>query len=258
MQKILHIRFAPVNKRPVIVFFAKITFSQKVWHTIYTTEGRLKKINVKKISMNETGFPKGLLAGTAKEIFFAGDISLLSGAVPVVAVIGRRDTSPAAAKNARRCGEIAAECGYIVLNGLAIGCDTKALEGALSAGGRCVAVLPCGLDRICPKSNIALAEKIVQKGGCLVTEYPSGTAPEKWRFVARDKIQAQLADKILVVDCEEKSGTMYAVREGARIGKKLGCIAGSSGISSGNRYIAEHIGAESIKGEKTLKKFLEK
>lgn len=183
---------------------------------------------------------------------------MLSGAVPVVAVIGRRDMSPAAAKNARRCGEIAAECGCIVLNGLAIGCDTKALEGALSAGGRCVAVLPCGLDHIYPKSNIALAEKIVQKGGCLVSEYPSGTAPEKWRFVARDKIQAQLADKILVVDCEKKSGTMYAVREGARIGKELGCITGSSGISSGNRYITENIDAESIKGEKTLKKFLEK
>ena len=182
---------------------------------------------------------------------------MLSGAVPVVAVIGKRDASAAAAKNARRCGEIAAECGYIVLNGLAIGCDTKALEGALSAGGRCVAVLPCGLDRIYPKSNIALAEIIVQRGGCLVSEYPSGTAPEKWRFVARDKIQAQLADKILVVDCEEKSGTMHTVREGARLGKKLGCIAGMSGMASGNRLMVDNFGAEKLKGEKALKKFLE-
>ena len=204
-----------------------------------------------KLTTNDVDFPKILLSGATKEIYFAGDITLLSGDIPVVAVIGKRDTTDAVAENAKRCGEISAECGCIVLNGLAIGCDTRALEGALAAGGKCVAVLPCGLDSIYPKSNAALAEKIV-------SEYPPGTAPEKWRFVARDKIQAQLADKILVVGCEEKSGTMHAVREGARLGKKLGCIAGMSGMTSGNRLMVDNFGAEKLKGEKALKTFLEK
>lgn len=210
-----------------------------------------------KLTTNDVDFPKKLLSGATKEIYFAGDITLLSGDIQVVAVIGKRDATNAVAKNARRCGEISAGCGYIVLNGLAIGCDTRALEGTLAAGGKCVAILPCGLDHIYPKSNAALAEKILKSGGCLISEYPPGTAPEKWRFVARDKIQAQLADKILVVDCEEKSGTMHAVREGARLGKKLGCISGMSGMASGNRLMVEKFGAEKLKGEKALKKFLE-
>ena len=81
-----------------------------------------------------------------EELYYIGDISLLSENSTVVSLIGRRDADEAIYSIAKRCGKIFAECGIVTLNGLAIGCDTAGLKGALSIGGKCVAVMPCGLD----------------------------------------------------------------------------------------------------------------
>lgn len=215
-------------------------------------------MEIKRITKDNPEFPKGLKkAGTLQELYYMGDISLVSKQNTIIALIGRRDATKDVAKIARRCGEIFAECGVVTLNGLAVGCDTEGLKGALAAGGKCIVVMPCGLDYIYPKCNDALAKQILDNGGCLVSEYPPGTRPEKWKFVARDKIQAQLSNKVLVVDCEEKSGTMYAVKEGVRLKKDLGCIvrAKADKLSSGNQYILDELGAKRIIGENTLKKF---
>lgn len=215
-------------------------------------------MEIKQITKNDPEFPRKLMSNNIEELYYMGDISILSGNHTVVSLIGRRDADEAVYSIAKRCGRIFAECGVVTLNGLAIGCDTAGLEGALSIGGKCVAVMPCGLDYIYPKCNDALVKKILDAGGCVVSEYSPGTRPEKWRFVARDKIQAQLSDRILVVDCEEKGGTMYAVREGARLNKDLGCIIRTKVpvISSGNQCMVQNYHADGIKSENALRSFL--
>ena len=90
--------------------------------------------------------------------------------------------------------------GFDVVNGLAVGCDTAALRGALSEGGRCVAVLPCGLDMVVPSVNEYLAQEILEKGGCLISEYAEGTEPEKYRYVQRDRLQGRLSEVMLSSD----------------------------------------------------------
>ena len=65
-----------------------------------------------------------------------------------------------------------------------------ALKEALDCGGKAVAVMPCGLDEIYPKTNRKLAEELLEKGGCLVSEYPPGVHPRKESFVERDRLQA--------------------------------------------------------------------
>ena len=115
---------------------------------------------------------------------------------------GRRNADTDILKNAKRCGKILAESGVVTLNGLAVGCDTAWLEGALAAGGKCIAVMPCGLDYIYPKCNASLVESILKNGGCIVSEYGPGERPEKWKFVKRDLLQAMIVDKILVVDSD--------------------------------------------------------
>ncbi|MCR5790819.1 MAG: DNA-protecting protein DprA, partial [Lachnospiraceae bacterium] len=84
-----------------------------------------------------------------------------------------------------------------------VGCDTAALRGALSKEGRCVAVLPCGLDMVVPSVNEELAEEILDKGGCLISEYEAGTETEKYRFVQRDRLQSGLSEAVLVVHAGE-------------------------------------------------------
>jgi len=62
---------------------------------------------------------------------------------------------------------------------LALGVDATAHQAALEAGGRCIGVLPCPIDRIVPATNQRLAQQILNQGGALVSEYQSGTAPFK-------------------------------------------------------------------------------
>lgn len=146
----------------------------------------------------------------------------------------------------------------MTLNGLAVGCDTAGLEGALAYSGKCIVVMPCGLDYIYPKCNDSLVENILKNGGCIVSEYGPGERPEKWKFVKRDLLQAMIADKILVVDCDAKSGTMHAVREGVREKKDIACIVRKQEekTGSGNQYMIDNFAAIKICGEKALKQFV--
>ena len=214
-------------------------------------------MEIKRLTKEELQAFARLKGCKIENLYYRGDISLLQKPEKIIALIGRRNADADVLRNANRCGKILAESGAVTLNGLAVGCDTAGLEGALSIGGKCVAVMPCGLDYIYPKCNVVLVKKILGNGGCMISEYPPGTRPEKWRFVARDKIQAQLSDKILVVDCEEKGGTMYAVREGARLNKDIGCIVRVKipVISSGNQCMIQDYHADGIKSENALRSF---
>ena len=130
--------------------------------------------------------------------------------------------------------------------------------GALAAGGKCIAVMPCGPDYIYPKCNDSLVKNILKNCGCIVSEYGPGEMPEKWKFVKRDLLQAMIADKILVIDCNEKSGTMHAVREGVREKKDIACIVRKQEekTGSGNQYMIDNFAAIKICGEKSLKQFV--
>ena len=135
-----------------------------------------------------------------EKFFYKGDISFLND-LRAVAVIGSRNAPKDAVLNAYMSGQYAAMEGFDVVNGLAVGCDTAALRGALSEGGRCVAVLPCGLDMVVPSVNEYLAQEILEKGGCLISEYAEGTEPERFMYVQRDRLQSGLSEIVLVVHC---------------------------------------------------------
>ena len=167
-------------------------------------------------------FPKRFAErkGLPERFYYKGDISFLND-FRSVAVIGSRNASKEAMLWAYASGQYAALEGYAVVNGLAVGCDTAALRGALSKGGRCVAVLPCGLDKIVPAVNDVLAEEILENGGCLISEYEAGTEAEKYRFVQRDRLQSGLSEAVLVVFAGEDSGSLktaeFARKQGVKV-----------------------------------------
>lgn len=99
-------------------------------------------------------------------------------------------------------------CGATVVSGLAYGIDTAAHTAALDEGLPTVAVLGHGLDRIYPPENRALARRIVEQGGALVTEYPHGTAINPRHFPARNRIIAALSDAVGVVEAQRKGGAL--------------------------------------------------
>ena len=190
-------------------------------------------------------------------LYYIGDDGLLSKSI--VAVIGKRDRSLRYARKAYEIGAQLAEDGYVVLNGLAIGCDTDAIKGALSKKGKVIAVLPCGLDQVYPASNRALAEQILENGGCIVSEYPVGTKPEKYRFVQRDKVQAKLANHVVVIETEKDGGTMHTVEYALQEQKPIACVVeeGEEHSPTGNAYLIKESIAVPITSIESLRDFLQ-
>lgn len=175
---------------------------------------------------------------------------------PAVALVGTRHP----AYGSRIAFEFAAEsalCGFVVVSGLALGCDSAAHRGCLSAGGTTVAVLPCGVDRVAPVSNIALGAAILNSGGCFVSQYPPGTPPRNFRFVERNRVIAALAQAVIVIECEERSGTMHTARFALEQHKPLACYVLEHGrLSSGCRLLVERHNATPLRNTNDLKLFL--
>lgn len=119
---------------------------------------------------------------------------------------------------------------------MAMGIDAAAHRGALShkGSGGTIAVLGCGADVIYPKVNTRLYRQILDEG-LILSEYPPGTVPHSWRFPARNRIIAGLADGVAVVEAREKSGALITVDYGLEMGKEIWAVPGSifSNLSEG-------------------------
>lgn len=122
-----------------------------------------------------------------------------------------------------------AESGLTIVSGMARGIDTTAHQGALEAGGRTVAVLGTGLDEksLYPQENLKLAKKILEKGGCLISEYPPGTHGSQFTFPNRNRIISGLCLGVLVVEAKFGSGALITADWARKQGRKIFAVPGS-------------------------------
>jgi DNA processing protein len=158
-----------------------------------------------------------------------------------LAVVGTRRATTYGKECSRMLVSGLVENGITVVSGLAYGIDTEAHETALSARGRTVAVMGCGVDIIYPTENRKLAEAI-SENGALISEYPLGTNPESGNFPRRNRIISGLSLGVLFVEGGFKSGaritTDYALEQGREVLAVPGSILGKSG--SGPNYLIQN------------------
>ncbi len=160
-----------------------------------------------------------------------GNPACLAGpaAVPAVAIVGAREASAPGRALAREFAAALAEAGLIVVSGLARGIDTEAHRAALSvAGGRSVAVLPCGIDRVYPARNVALARRMADPAGpgAVISALPVGTRVHPRNFPARNRLIAALAGAVIIIEAAERSGTILTARLAAELGREVLVVPG--------------------------------
>lgn len=157
-------------------------------------------------------------------LMVAGDIRLL--AKKSFAIVGSRKCSPSGVEHAAMFAAELAACGFVITSGLASGIDGAAHQGALSAGGSTVAVIATGIDLCYPAKHIDLSNQIKQHGA-IVSEFPLGTKAQKENFPRRNRIISGLSVGVLVVEAEEKSGSLITARYAMEQNREVFAIPGA-------------------------------
>jgi DNA processing protein len=167
------------------------------------------------------------LSSPPKQLFHAGANLAELLQRPTVAIVGSRKVTPYGHQITRKLAHNLAEQGIVIVSGLALGVDAIAHQAALEAGGLTIAVLPSPIEQIAPRSHVQLAQRILDGGGALISEYPDGTPPLRPYFVARNRLVAGLCDALLITEAALKSGSLHTARFALEQGKDVLAVPGN-------------------------------
>jgi DNA processing protein len=179
------------------------------------------------VLMGSAEYPAALIGDVEPPavLFHLGPLAL-AGA-PRVAIVGTRRCSSTGAGVAFELGRDLAAAGVVVVSGLAAGIDGAAHRGVLAAcGAPPVGVVGSGLDVVYPVRHRDLWRDVGERG-LLLSEAPLGARPERWRFPARNRIIAGLADLVIVVESHRRGGSLHTVDEADRRGVDVMAVPGS-------------------------------
>lgn len=206
-------------------------------------------MKIKQISPLKHNFTKVLeaIALMPKMLYYYGELPEMRSndggdRVKTVAIVGARRNTPYGEEVAFQLAKGLAQRGVIVVSGLAYGIDAVAHRGALAGGGVTVGVLGTSIDRIYPMRNIGLAKEMIAKEGAVISEYAPGTKMYPWRFLERNRIIAGLADAVVVVEANVRSGSLNTAMHALEQGKDLFAVPGDINrpMSQGcNKLIAQ-------------------
>lgn len=168
----------------------------------------LERYKITPLFITDTAYPQRLLNcyDSPTMLYYRGTANL--NAEHIVAVIGTRSLTDYGKTLTEKLVEELAAAKVLVVSGLAFGVDTTAHKAALVNSLPTVGVLGHSLDMIYPAANTKLAKQIVAEGGGLLTEFSSGTKPDKHNFPTRNRIVAGMADCTIVVETDVKGGSI--------------------------------------------------
>ncbi len=176
-----------------------------------------------------------------------------------LAVIGSRNlTNYGKQAIERLVGEIAVR-GITIVSGFMYGGDAIAHKAAVDAGGRTIAVMPCGIDKIHPEYQEDLYNEILENNGLIISEYEGDMLPALWTYPQRNRIVAGLSKALLIVEAGEKSGCLITANCAKKFNRKIFVVPGpiTSSVSKGSNMLIKQ-GAEMVLSAKDVLEYFQK
>lgn len=172
-------------------------------------------------------------------LYINGDPALIS--TPQLAVVGSRNCSHYGRYWCDWFTQHLSLSGLTITSGLARGIDGVAHQAALNVGGKTVAVLGSGLQRLYPSNHAHLAAEIVEQGGTVISEFPLTTLPHSLNFPRRNRIISGLSHGVLVVEASLKSGSLVTARYGLEQNRNVYALPGALGnpLSEGVNWLIQ-------------------
>jgi DNA processing protein len=197
------------------------------------------RLGIRLVCPGDAEWPAGLddLVGHDADclgLWVRGPASLGQACEQAVAIVGTRAATDYGATMAADLGAGLAGRGWTVVSGMAFGIDAAAHRGALAAGGTTVAVLACGPDVAYPRAHHGLYDQIVSTG-LVVSEHPPGAAPQRMRFLVRNRLIAALSAGTVVVEAAPRSGARSTARHAGELFRHVMAVPGpvTSTLSAG-------------------------
>ena len=186
-------------------------------------------MKIEEINIEDERYPNKLrnIYDPPKKLYVLGNGEILKN--KGIAIVGSRKATDYGKKVTLKISTELVNKEINIISGLAIGIDSYAHMGALIASekGKTIAVLGSGIDEIYPKENTELARKIIQTGGCIVSEYPLGTKPNKINFPQRNRIISGLSVGVVVVEPTKSSGSLITAEFGMEQGREIFAVPGN-------------------------------
>jgi DNA processing protein len=181
------------------------------------------------LTLADANYPQALLSipDPPPLLYAKGRTELLSR--PGVAIVGSRNATAQGLQNAERFAQTLSSAGLCVVSGLALGIDAAAHSGGCSETpdhGSTIAITGTGLDLVYPAKHRALAHRIAEHG-CLLSEYPIGTAAIAANFPRRNRLISGMSLGVLVVEAALQSGSLITARSALEQGREVFAIPGS-------------------------------
>ena len=184
-----------------------------------------EKLHISVVPVGSSAYPERL-----KRIQRPPAVLYVKGTLPdcrySIGMVGSRMADAYGKKAAACFGRALATASVAVVSGGAKGIDTASHEGALQGGGKTVAVLGCGPDIVYPPENRKLFEEI-EANGALISEYPPGTQPDRFRFPERNRIISGICQGIVLVQAAKRSGALITAEFAMDEGREVFCIPGN-------------------------------
>jgi DNA processing protein len=187
--------------------------------------------NITTLCFKDEGYPDTLrnIYDPPPIIFYKGEIKTED--INAIAIVGSRRSSSYGDQMAENFSQGLVEKGVTIISGLARGIDLAAHKGALSSGGRTLAVMGSGFRHIYPPEASGIVPQICERGA-VITEYPSKMAPSRISFPRRNRIISALCKGVVVVEAAEKSGALITVDFALEQGKEVFAVPGRADIST--------------------------